>query len=228
MGVLCLPGSGLVILLKGGFMVVPSVSTRWLGVMCGLIFGLVGCQGVPSKPASNWRSHQAEVSQIKRWDMAGKFSFHKDKTVMGSFKWHQHDEQYDFDFTGPMHVGSAMLTGDAGRATFKQGDQAPVVGASPEALLLKHMGWQVPLQPLRYWIVGAYVPDQRALVRWDDQHHLRIIHQDGWQVLLSDYKLEQGVMLPHRLSLKRGEVWAKLVVQSWQPQRGGSLSTPRH
>ncbi len=183
-----------------------------------LSFGVMGCHSVPVnsvKPADFWRAHQQTLIAVTHWDISGKFSFHQEKTTLGSFEWQQEGEVFRLHFVGPFSVGSARLEGDAQQVLFMQKDKQPLRGGSPEDLLVRHMGWCMPLTPLRYWIKGQLYPGEPAKILWDEKQHLVSIKQMGWEVILSDYQIQQGVALPSRLTLRHDDVWAKLVVKSW-------------
>lgn len=180
---------------------------------------LAGCHALPKSQegqASSWQVHQQTLSAIHSWDIAGKFAFHKDKTTLGSFDWEQKGEQFSLHFVGPLSVGSARMQGDNKRVSFRQQDKEALLGDSPETLLKEHMGWEMPLSPMRYWVKGQLAPGKDAKILWDKQQHLRSIKQLGWEVILTDYVEQKGKVLPTRLTMKRGDVWVKLVIKSWQ------------
>ena len=179
---------------------------------------LSACHSVPKqeKQYDSWRLHQQSVAEVCQWSIDGKFSFHKDKTTLGSFSWQQNKDDYTLQFVGPLSVGSAHIHGNAHEVRFQQKGGEALVGDSPEALLRDQMGWDIPLAPLRYWVKGQVVPGEHAQVLWDKRQHLRDIKQMGWEVVLADYIESKGKSLPTRLTLKREGLWVKLVIKTWQ------------
>lgn len=175
---------------------------------------LAACQQVPvaeSKP---------KAPSLNVWTMSGKFSFYHHETVLGSFDWERDEAQYLMRFRGPLSVGTAVLKGRSGAVEFSndRGDRA--VDTSAESLLRTHMGWDVPMEGLHYWVQGLLVPGEAARVAKDDYGRYQVIEQLGWRTEISDYKIMHGVMVPTRFLFKRGDVWGKMVIKSWDWQEG--------
>jgi len=86
-----------------------------------------------------------------------------------------------------------------------------------ESLTGQVLGWRLPLTGLQYWVRGVNSPATSAAVDKDDAGRVMAIRQDGWEIAyLSFFSLEQGqAERPRVLSLQRGELEIKLVVDSW-------------
>ena len=63
-----------------------------------------------------------------------------DKTDIVNFAWQQNDEAYAIDLFGPMHVGSAKITGNESAVTLWKSETEKVSAQSPETLI-KHQIW---------------------------------------------------------------------------------------
>jgi outer membrane lipoprotein LolB len=71
------------------------------------------------------------------------------------------------------------------------------------------------LSSLRFWILGASDPATGAQESVDSQQRLARLEQDGWQVDYGEYVLVQQQWLPRRLSVTRGSLRLRVVVDAW-------------
>jgi outer membrane lipoprotein LolB len=78
------------------------------------------------------------------------------------------------------------------------------------------LGFEPPLASLRFWILGASDPKTSAVESLDTQQRLAHLEQDGWQVDYADYVLVQQQWLPRRLSVTRGSLRLRVVIDNWQ------------
>jgi len=83
------------------------------------------------------------------------------------------------------------------------------------AELASKLGFDPPLQSLRYWILGVPEPGQPAQESLDAQQRLSALQQDGWQIQYTDYMSVGGEWLPSKLTLQRQGVRLRLVVDGW-------------
>ena len=103
-------------------------------------------------------------------------------------------------------------------ARFPDGRRASA--ASPEALLEREIGWSVPLQGLRYWIVGIPVPDGApSKLEFDDFGRLARLEQAGWTVVYERYDTVNGLSLPERIRFSNASVDATVIVRRWKAER---------
>jgi outer membrane lipoprotein LolB len=75
-----------------------------------------------------------------------------------------------------------------------------VEASDAEALLLKTLGFSVPVQGLQYWLDGNPIPNQEAQTAPSTRPY-RQIKQNGWIIQYENYD-EAG--LPKRIRLERG------------------------
>lgn len=118
--------------------------------------------------------------------------------------WRQHKDNYQIVLLGPMGIGVARITGSPDRVTLKIPRHAPMTARSPEALLVRSLGLNIPVTPLRYWVRGKPAPGPY-------QPTSDGFKQQGWTVKYLDYL--QG--LPTRIRLTRPRVKLIMVVTQW-------------
>ena len=67
----------------------------------------------------------------------------------------------------------------------QQADGSSQGAASPELLLRRALGWSVPVQSLRHWVLG--LPGRAAAYRLDGYGRLQSLELGGWLVSYDDY-----------------------------------------
>lgn len=83
------------------------------------------------------------------------------------------------------------------------------------AELAKRLGFEPPLDSLRYWIQGVPEPGHPAQETLDSQQRLAALQQDGWQINYTDYMPVGGGWLPSKLTVQREGVRLRVVVDGW-------------
>ena len=152
------------------------------------------------------------LQQAMSWKLEGRTA-----VAMGTQGW-----QASLDWREQGASSEARLAGPFGAAALTLKRTAAGVslnGAPPsdavEAQLQERLGFELPLDNLRYWLLG--VPDPGApfeLVR-DEHDRARTMTQAGWSLVYDKYLAFNGDLLPARLVLSREGVRVRIVVDHW-------------
>jgi outer membrane lipoprotein LolB len=96
-------------------------------------------------------------------------------------------------------------------------------GAPPSdavlAQLQERLGFELPIDHLRYWLLGVPDPGAAFELKRNDQDRALLLTQDDWTVDYDRYMPVQGDLLPAHLVLHRANVRVRIVVDRWEPQR---------
>lgn len=122
---------------------------------------------------------------------------------------------YSVNLYAPLGAGGMKLSGNPGSATLVMSDGKVFKAASPDALLAKNWGFNLPVSYLRYWVRGLPVPGIPAKMSFDNFNRVTSFSQQGWQVEVQSYTRAGGAELPSRLSISSASLDAKLVVHEW-------------
>jgi outer membrane lipoprotein LolB len=134
--------------------------------------------------------------------------------------WSQQGERSTLDLRAPLGFGAAHVVNDAQGLQVEAGQGQRYAGASARDELTRRLGFEPPLQSLRYWLLGVPDPASAAAETFSaDGLSLLAIEQGGWQVQVQDYarygNTALAASLPRRLSLQRDGVRVKLVIDQW-------------
>ena len=189
---------------------------------CGTLLELLPtAPGVAdSEPA--WQIHAEELSRVRSWSLHGTLAVRPagGDASRVTMRWRQSPDSYHVRFMGPLGVGLFEVEGTATAVEARFPDGRRTSAASPEALLEQEIDWSVPLQGLRYWIVGAAVPDVApSKLELDDLGRLALLEQAGWTVVYERYDTVDGLSLPERIRFSNASVDATIVVRRWKVER---------
>ncbi len=184
---------------------------------------LSACATVPepapvTDPQRVWQERQVRLSRLAHWTAAGRIALRaEDEGATLSLHWEQLGDAYQIRLNAPLGGGAVEITGDAGRVVLRSSEgEGPWTAASPEALLRERLGWSVPLEGLRYWILGAAEPGVAVQnVVLDADGRPERLSQLGWEVHYANYRPFGAYELPTRLFLNNARVSARIVVHRW-------------
>ena len=189
---------------------------------CAALPGLVPTARDVAGPDLAWQAHAGELSRLRSWSLLGTLAVRSSDGDVSrvTLRWRQTRDSYLVRFMGPLGVGLFEVEGTAGgvEARFPGGRSAGA--ASPEVLLEREIGWSVPLQGLRYWVLGAPAPDGPApKLEFDDHGRLARLQQAGWTVVYERYGGLDDLALPERIRFSSESVDATVVVRRWKAER---------
>ncbi|MBS0286248.1 MAG: outer membrane lipoprotein LolB [Proteobacteria bacterium] len=195
-----------------------------------LLLMLVGCAQHPKKPVQmptkqvqkgasldeRYNSHVKNISANQNWQAQGRLAASNgNKGGNASFVWTQKGESYQIKLFGPFGSGSVYITGHPTFVELKEANGKTTRAQTPESLLKKVAGWQVPLTGLRYWMRGIPAPSAAPNSQKIAQNGvLERLVQQGWHIDYENYQ-ESSPLLPSKLRLQNGNIKVKMIVTEW-------------
>jgi outer membrane lipoprotein LolB len=192
------------------FTVVAVVAAAWLA----------GCKTVPVSheplPTQPWEVRRAALQSRDRFDLNGRIAVAAAQEGFNArLRWQQQGARSQLALDGPLGVGGVRITSD--------GDTLNVINARGEQLssdaarseIAAKLGFEPPLESLRYWVLGVPDPAHPADEVLDADQRLATLRQEGWQIDYGGYSAVGGQWLPSRMTLKRDDVRVRLLVDGW-------------
>jgi outer membrane lipoprotein LolB len=121
---------------------------------------------------------------------------------------------------GPIGVGALNLYGRPGKVILQTSNGRTYVDKSPEHLLAKGWGYNVPVSHLKYWIRGLPSPDMSMNTRYDANGRLRTLIQQGWVIQYLSYVRHGKYNLPSKIFIRSPSLQVKIVIYQWQVSSG--------
>ena len=164
-----------------------------------------------------WESRRASLQAIDVWELKGRVAIND-----GSQGWHinviwnQSESSYKIRLYGPLGQGSASIEGDTQGVTMRGPDGKVVREKDAAALLKEQLGWYVPVDALRYWIVGLPSLAKIESRQLDVQGRLITLSQQEWHIQYKSYVLIEGMALPKKLVLNNPPWQVRFVIDTWR------------
>ncbi len=201
----------------------PTRGRKTLGVFfAGLIlFGLSGCATAPRvglMPQFDWSERHQQLAQLQRWSFSGRLAVKdaNNESWSASLRWQQDGDSYDIQLSGAFGQGAARLFGYDGYAVIEMAKHSALTASSAEALMQQQLGWYMPVQGLKYWLLGMPEPGSVSQQVFNEVGRLQSLQQSGWRVTYRDYLDVEGFELPRKLVLENSRLRARLVIDRWQ------------
>jgi|SoiMethySBSTD1v2_1073268.scaffolds.fasta_scaffold655553_2 outer membrane lipoprotein LolB len=187
-----------------------------------LLLALAGCattRGPASTTSASpaWETRRDALLALPAWQAEGRIAVNAGKEGgSGAFTWKQVDDALDFRFRGPVGVGGFRIDGDGESLHLKTtaGDERDLT--DPERDLRERYGWSVPLNSMRYWMLGVPDPADEAAETLDDANELILLQQRGWTIEYGAYGTAAGTSLPRKVTMEGDGVRVRLIVERWE------------
>ena len=180
---------------------------------------LASCRTVPpvhEAPATAWEVRRPQLQARDRFELIGRVAVAAaGEGFNARLRWTQDGKQTRMSLDGPLGAGGVQVTSDGSAVSIvtSRGDRLDNDAARAE--LAKRLGFEPPLDSLRYWIQGVPEPGHPAQETLDSQQRLAALQQDGWQINYTDYMPVGGGWLPSKLTVQREGVRLRVVVDGW-------------
>jgi outer membrane lipoprotein LolB len=170
----------------------------------------------PPPAAAGWEQRVAELQGLSSWRLDGRAAVAAGtQGWQASLNWHESGNWAEVHLSGPLGIGSLMLK--------RTPDGLSLNGAPPSdavlAQLQERLGFELPIDHLRFWLLGVPDPSAPSDLKRNDQDRAVQLTQDDWTIDYDRYMPVNGDLLPARLVLHRAGVRVRIVVDRWEPQR---------
>lgn len=192
-----------------------------------LLLSLAGCSSITqttTAPASTeptpkltWSERHSQLSSLKQFGLNGKIAVITNKdSGSANLAWSEQSGRYAISLTGPLGSHATRLNGQPGRVTLQDSDGKRYTANSPEQLIAKGWGYQLPISSMVYWVRGIPAPGSQASTHFDGAARLQSLKQLGYSINYSDYASYGHYELPTRINISSAAMRVKLVIYQWQ------------
>jgi outer membrane lipoprotein LolB len=182
-----------------------------------LLLGACAIQkGVDLPDISEWDTRQAILGELDKWQFSGRIAVKtSDDGFNGKLRWVQNEDTFVATVSGPLGIGTVRIEGNIEGVKITDKDGTTTVLRDIESELYYRYGWTIPVESLRYWVLG--IPDPRVPAETDFDDHDRVSHmkQRGWSVDVGRYREAGGQQMPARLVASSRETSVRLVIDKW-------------
>jgi outer membrane lipoprotein LolB len=200
----------------------PRGWTRRRAIGGGALLLLIsGCAGLQKSRTPDslqpWPERLAALQAMDRFELDGRVGASDGKTGFSAgLRWRQHAGTASIDLTAPLGVGAAHIEQSADALQLRTSQGEILDGDAAGSALSDALGFDPPLRSLSFWLRGASDPALPAAQTLNADQRLSHLEQGGWEVEFPDYMHVQQQWLPAHLSVTRGALRLRLVINSWR------------
>ncbi|MHB1765533.1 MAG: lipoprotein insertase outer membrane protein LolB [Gammaproteobacteria bacterium] len=200
-----------------------GIARAWIGLGCAsLLTGCVSMPGTPPGREALWQVHEAKVARISGFELRGQIGvIDHGRGFTGSLDWRESPAESLVLVRGPLGSGGFRLSGHPGHWVLvtARGEHVEIHHGLRPAFR-RWFGIPVPIESLRFWVLGLPDPRFPAEFSWTARGRVRTLLQDRWQVKLSQYLSVGGRALPTNLIMAHGATRIHVRVGRWSIVRG--------
>jgi outer membrane lipoprotein LolB len=188
---------------------------RLLTAACCLV-ALSACVSTRvQQPPGEWAVRAATLQHAEAWTLQGRAAVAAGtQGWQASLDWRQSAASSELHLSGPLGIGAQQIT--------QTPNGLSINGAAPSAAALaqlqERLGFELPIDDLRYWLLGVPDPNGTFDLQRNDQGRAQHLVQAGWSIDYDRYMAASGDVLPAHIVLTRGDVRVRIVVDHWDLQ----------
>jgi outer membrane lipoprotein LolB len=181
-----------------------------------LIAASVGCAAPVRRPPAD-TTLPSLVSEISEWHLQGRLALSNGRDGgSGQLSWHQADRRAELQFIGALGRGSWRLKVDDDLAELETAEHGVLQAPDVETLVSDRLGWQIPVDSLRYWVLGGLDPLRTGHDNFDRNGRLTYLRQAGWLVEYEGWIEVGDHWLPRKVTASQDGNRVRILVKNWR------------
>ncbi len=183
-----------------------------------LLLLLAGCvPGQRDAEPRSWVGRSEALAALDGWVLNGRIGVRLENDgFSGSLVWRQTGEAIEANISGPLGAGALRIKGQPGDLVLETGDGQFYLPDDPEQALAVELGWGIPVDAMRFWVIGVPAPGSPALRRFDDRDRLASLEQRGWRIDYERYMPVDRWDMPKKVVMTNDAgATVRLVISRW-------------
>jgi outer membrane lipoprotein LolB len=130
--------------------------------------------------------------------------------------WEHENSQDRLRVSGPFSQGVVSIILQKDLIYINEGNGKIETTRDPSESIKRRLGFEVPVESLRFWMMGLPAPDEDYLQPVENQDSARRgFTQRGWSLAFEQFVPLAGESVPQRILLQGNQVRLKLIIDSW-------------
>lgn len=200
----------------------------WRVATAIVVVALAGCQTLPREtppvpgalpPPDAFDLRTERLAGLAGWTLRGRGALAAGgRGWNGSVHWVQCADSFDLRFIAPLGAGTLRISGLPGAMRVRGTDGTDFHADDLEAELEHLLGARLPVESLRWWVVGLPAPDAPyAALELDAAGRATEFLQSEWTVSYPRYTTHASIEIPALVVADRDGTRVRVVVDSWTP-----------
>jgi outer membrane lipoprotein LolB len=177
------------------------------------LFVMAGCVTTrPVTSARDWNARLQELQTASVWQMNGRAAVAVGtQGWQATLDWRERRDSAELHLAGPLGIGAQVITQTAAGLSINGAPSS----AATVAQLQDRLGFELPIDHLKYWLLGVPDPHAEFELTRNDQDRAQHLSQAGWSIDYDRYQPASGDVLPGRVVLTRDDVRVRIVADRW-------------
>ena len=183
---------------------------------------LVGCVTAPSRVSApvDAATRRVQLLATEAFHLEGRLAAALGQEgFSANLSWSQAGARSELDLRAPLGFGTAHVLRDRGDMRLATSRGESLAGAAADEALADRLGFEAPLDSLRYWVLGVPDPSRPGVEQAGEGGLPASLEQSGWRIEYPEYRAAggdgAGLLMPRRLTLTREGVRLRLVIDKW-------------
>lgn len=184
-----------------------------------LLAALTACRtpaGMAPPVNPQWEQRREVLEALDTWSFTASIRVRDEEESHSSrLRWQQQGERYQINLWGAFNAGATEIIGEPGQVIISQRGEDPIITETPEELVYRELGYELPVSRLDYWLKGIPAPDSTARTRFGENGQLVELIQSGWHIQYLGYVEQYPETLPARIRIEKSPLQVDLVRMTW-------------
>jgi outer membrane lipoprotein LolB len=175
--------------------------------------------GAPVGPGADapWPEQRAALEKLDRYALNGRVAVAANgQGFSASLRYQQRASHTNLALDGPLGIGGLRVEIDGEDIEIATSRGEKLDGQAARDELERRLGFQLPLNELRWWVLGIPAPGEASVNQDAGSGEIRDFTQGGWHVSINSRAVGIGFSLPQRLTAEREGARLKLFVTGWE------------
>lgn len=184
-----------------------------------LLAALAACRtpaGIAPPVNPEWEQRRQVLEALDNWSFTASIRVRDEEESHSSrLRWQQQGERYQINLWGAFNAGATEIIGEPGQVVISQRGEDPIITETPEELVYRELGYELPVSRLDYWLKGIPAPGDPARTRFGENGQLVELLQSGWTIQYLGYVEQHPETLPARIRIEKPPLRVDLVRMTW-------------
>jgi outer membrane lipoprotein LolB len=185
----------------------------WLNYFKWLAISLLlsACASTPAiKDAPYASASRQALYLLQHWSFDGRLAINKQKeSWQANIHWQHFPDKELIKLSGPLGQGATLIELRDDLVTINRGDGKVQSSSQIEAFINQQLGLFVPVQSLRYWVIG--LPEKHLKVTESESG----FYQAAWLVEYKQMQTIDSQLMPKKITVMNDKVKLKLIIDEW-------------
>ena len=167
-------------------------------------------------PVTGWPERRTWLQQHDQFSVVGRVAVAAgSQGFSGSLRFSQQGARSELSIDGPLGVGGMRMNWDGEHVDVLTSRGERLDGPVALAEIERRLGFVLPLEYLRYWLLGVPAPETAAEETLGEDARLTAMLQNDWTLVYTSYAASPP--LPQKFTAQRAGARVRVVVDRWLP-----------